>query len=158
MMLRPGPPAFCPFCEPLVQGADPPYEPILVDDLLRLAHPVEDDGPTYLGNVVVQTRRHTEHGLPSLTDEEGARIGVRVAQLSRALRDVTGAAWTYTYCFTEAFRHVHQFVVARYAELPEEHVRLGIGSWRDAPRGDRSAVRRLARELAARLSAHGPQR
>jgi diadenosine tetraphosphate (Ap4A) HIT family hydrolase len=103
--------------------------------------------------VEIVLRRHTEHGLSDLTDEEGQRIGLVVAAVSRALREVAGAAWTYTHAYTEGFRHVHQFVVARPPGLPVEFLRLDLPRWPGAPRGDAAAVRALAAALRERVSA-----
>ncbi len=99
---------------------------------------------------MIQTKRHSE-GLAGLTDNEAGRLGLWVAQLSRALKETMKAEWTYAYCFTEAFRHVHMIVDARYPDMPREHVRLGIHDWPDAPRGDPGTVRSLVKQLRARL-------
>ena len=120
------------------------------DDLLLATHQFEVGEPTYLGTLLIQTKRHSE-GLAGLTDNEAGRLGLWVAQLSRALKETMKAEWTYAYCFTEAFRHVHMIVDARYPDMPREHVRLGIHDWPDAPRGDPGTVRSLVKQLRARL-------
>jgi histidine triad (HIT) family protein len=116
------------------------------DELLLATHPVEEDGPTYLGTVLVQTKRHSD-GLAGLTDQEANELGLLTTRLSRALTEVVGAAWTYAYCFTEAFRHVHLVVDARYPNVPRKYVRLGIHEWPEAPRGDVDSVHRIVRQL-----------
>ena len=139
----------CPFCGPSSEDV-----PMFEDDLVRVVHPVaERPARSYLGIARIQTRRHTPHGLPSLTRAEGERIGRLVGQLSRAFRRELGAAWTYTYCFTEAYRHVHQFVVARYPGTPPDQVRLDVTAWADAPRGSRREVRRVAKAVGRLLAA-----
>lgn len=143
----------CYFCDWLRRPAAAADPAIWDDELLRAALPLPEDGPALLGQVEIVLKRHTENGLPDLTDAEGERIGRVVAVVSRALREVMGAAWTYTYSFTEGFRHVHQFVVARPPGLPEEFVRLDLPRWPDAPRGDEAAVRRLAATLRTNLEA-----
>ncbi|MGI0131924.1 MAG: hypothetical protein ACREDK_02330 [Thermoplasmata archaeon] len=144
------------FCERLrIPG---PIEGLTIyeDPLVHASHWTDGDAPTYLGAIVLQTRRHTENGLASLTDAEGQRIGLLVAQMSRALRVVAGSAWAHTYCFTEGFRQVHQFVMARYPGMPPEHVRLGLSERKDAPHGDHARVERLVRELAQRVRPTAP--
>ena len=145
----------CLFCRRI---SDPSQRGPLVyeDPLVLAAHQLEARGETYRGAIVIQTRRHTAGGLPDLTEEEGERIGWLVVRISRALREVVGAGWTYTYCFTEGFRHVHQFVVARYPETPARHVRLGLTDWKRAPRGGPAEIRGLARQLRSRIG--GPKR
>ncbi|MGA7861445.1 MAG: HIT family protein [Thermoplasmata archaeon] len=150
MSAKPGTPE-CFFCRRLEL---PPAEqdPLIYEDsLVHVTHELDEAAATYLGTVVIQTKRHTEAGLSSLTDEEGERIGQLVAQVSRALRELVGAAWCYTYCFTERYQHVHQFVVARHPQTPPEHVRLGVTEWAGAPRGNPEEIRGLARALAERV-------
>jgi diadenosine tetraphosphate (Ap4A) HIT family hydrolase len=141
----------CLFCQRLNLPAERQAPLIYEDSLVHVTHELDGEGCTYLGTVLIQTKRHTEAGLSSLTDEEGERIGELVAQISRALRELVGASWCYTYCFTEVYRHVHQFVVARYPQMPQEHVRLGATEWPEAPRGSSRDVRQLARALRDRV-------
>jgi len=146
------PPVECFFCRSLEDRAAFEERGVYEDDLLRATHPIEEEGPTFLGTVLVQTKRHAE-GLAGLTDAEAERLGWLVTRLSRALGTTVGAAWTYAYCFSEGYRHVHLFVDARYPNLPAAHVRLGLHEWPDAPRGDPAAVRALAHRLRAELAA-----
>lgn len=140
----------CYFCTRLADG--PPDPLIHEDDLLHVSHAINEQGPlSHLGYVVLQTKRHTEHGLAGLTDSEAERAGLRVTQVSRALRELLGASWTYTYAYTEAFQHYHQFVVARYPRMPRRYVRLGALEWKRFPRGDRAHVERLAEQMTSYL-------
>lgn len=141
----------CLFCDRLQNAGSLVGRTVYEDALVHVSHQLNDDAPTYLGAVIVQTRRHTEAGLSDLTDAEAERIGLLVGRVSRALRETVGAAWCYTYAFTEGYRHLHQFVVARYPRTPEEFVRLEITDWTDAPRGDRDRVEQLVGELASHL-------
>ena len=145
----------CFFCERLSDSGRE-REPLVYEDpLVHVTHWLNGEGPTYKGAILIQTKRHTDGGLPTLTEEEGERIGRLVVQISAALRDVVGAAWTYTYCFTEGYRHVHQFVVARYPNTPPRQVRLKVTDWEEAPRGKPGEICRLAARLAARLAPSG---
>ena len=137
----------CPFCR-LVQDPDRSAGRLLFeDDLVWAAHEFAAEGPTYRGAVIVVLKRHTEGGISEMTDAEGARMGRSVARISRAFRSVLGAPWAYTYCFTEGFRHVHQFVVARYPNVPARYVRLGLLDWPKAPRGNADDIRELVGSL-----------
>lgn len=124
---------------------------IYEDDLVHVTRHINSEGLTYLGAVLIQTKRHTEGGLAELTDAEAQRIGLPVAQISRGLKDLVGATWTYTYCFTEGFRHVHQFVLARYPRITLEYVRLRVDEWKQASRGSPEQVSQLSHQLGARL-------
>ena len=141
----------CPFCNRLKDVAQWSERLVYEDDLVLVTHEFDANAPSYLGAVVIQTKRHTEHGLADLTDSEGQRFGLLVAQISRALRELVGAAWTYTYCFTEAYQHVHQFVCARYPDMPPEYAKLRFREWEEAPRGTSAQVAELSKKLDARL-------
>lgn len=141
--------AKCYFCRTLSDPAASEPWCVYEDDLLVATHQVEDVGPSYLGSILVQTKRHTE-GLAGLTDPEAERLGRVVARVSRALVETVGASWTYSYGFMEAFRHVHTIIDARYPDLPREYFRLRIHEWPGAPQGDREAVGKLVRTLRAR--------
>ena len=142
----------CYFCDRLTIRKEWENNLIYEDDLVLVTHQTVAEGLSYLGSVLIQTKRHTEDGLAELTDAEGQCIGLLVAQISRALKDLVGAAWTYTYSFTEAFRHVHQFVIARYSNMPPEYVRLRINEWKEAPRGPPDQITHLSRQLGKLLA------
>jgi len=141
----------CYFCDRLIDVKQLEGHMIYEDELILVTHEIDAEVPTYLGAVLIQTKRHTENGLASLTDAEGQRIGIIVAQVSRALKELVGAAWTYTYCFTEGFRHVHQFVVARHPKMPQEYVRLRFDEWEQAPKGSPAQIAELSHQLAERI-------
>jgi histidine triad (HIT) family protein len=143
----------CAFCALLSDPHRGAGRVLYEDELLWVAHEIEEGGPSYRGAVMILVKRHTESGLAGLTDEEGARMGRLVAQVSRALRSVLGAPWAYTYCFTEGFRHVHQFVVARYPGVPARYLRLGIQRWPKAPRGGVREIEELVRALRSAMRA-----
>jgi histidine triad (HIT) family protein len=140
----------CYFCDRLRDVKEWEGRLIYEDNLVHVTHQINNEGPTYLRAVLIQTKRHTE-GLAGLTDAEAERIGLLVAQISRGLKDLVGAAWTYTYCFTEGFRHVHQFVYARYPGTPTEYVRLRVDEWKQAPKGSSQQISQLSHQLGARL-------
>jgi histidine triad (HIT) family protein len=144
----------CAFCELLVEARHDDGRVLFEDERLWVSHELDPDGPTYRGVVMVLLKRHTGSGLAEITDAEGGAIGRQVAQVSRAMREVLGVPWTYTYCFTEGSRHVHQFVVARYPGVPDRFVRLGIQNWPDAPRGTPEEIRTLCEKL--REAMRGP--
>jgi histidine triad (HIT) family protein len=141
----------CVFCELLEDPARSEGRRLYEDDLVWVAHEAEAAGTSYRGAAVIVLKRRTEAGLADLRDEEGERIGRLVARLSRAFRTQLGAAWTYTYCFTEGYRHVHQFVRARYPGVPPEHVRLGLADWAEAPRATPEEIRVLSERLRRSL-------
>jgi diadenosine tetraphosphate (Ap4A) HIT family hydrolase len=59
--------------------------PIYEDDLVYAHHAHFDEGPTYLGHLMVETRRHTPD-FADLMPTETQAIGLLVARLSSALK------------------------------------------------------------------------
>jgi diadenosine tetraphosphate (Ap4A) HIT family hydrolase len=124
----------CIFCDqhgglvPVVGG------PIYADDRIYANHYYEGDGPTYLGNLVVTTRRHIPT-LPDLTDAEAQTLGLTITRLGRALTACVGAERIYVEGFMETTPHVHVFVKPRYPGTLPEYLRGRIFEWPEAPRG-----------------------
>jgi diadenosine tetraphosphate (Ap4A) HIT family hydrolase len=136
----------CHFCQRM---ADPgPLRDRLVfeDGFFHVSHRLEENGPSYLGILLIQTKRHAR-GMAELTNLEGQELGSLIQQTSRALKSCTSAAWTYVFSFTEGFRHVHVVVAARYPNMPKQYVRLSISDWPDAPKGGRPEVVALSQRL-----------
>jgi histidine triad (HIT) family protein len=130
---------------------------IYEDDSFHASHQIADEGPSYLGLVIIQTRRHLP-GLSALSDAEAERLGWLMGRISRAIVKVTGAEWTYCFGFAEGVRHVQLLIAARYAGMPKEYVRLKITEWPDAPRGDLAKVHELAARLRSEVGIPTPQR
>lgn len=140
----------CLFCSRLA-GEGALREPMIYEDpFFHVSHAVNEGGLSYLGQLLVQTKRHATD-LGDLTLTESARLGEILSRLTRALQSTTGAEWTYAYSFLEGYRHVHVFVTARYPNLPEEYVRLDVDGWPNAPRGSRYDVAELAGRLRAAM-------
>jgi histidine triad (HIT) family protein len=143
---RAPPPVTCHFCEILKDPASLAERTVFADESFHLSHHLELDEPTYLGMLLLQSCRHVE-GIAELRGPEAARLGRLLQASSEALTRCTGAPWTYVFSFAEGFRHLHLFVVARYADLPKEFVRLSISDWPGAPKGGREQVVDLSRRL-----------
>jgi diadenosine tetraphosphate (Ap4A) HIT family hydrolase len=141
--------AVCRLCERLRDPSVIPGGAIYEDDLLHASH-WYGDGPGYLGEILIQTKRHTP-GVADLTDEEARDVGLQSTRIARALKEVVGAEKIYTYVFGEAVPHFHELVVARPHDVPERYWRLNLSDWPEAPQGDAEAVAELAVRLRARL-------
>jgi histidine triad (HIT) family protein len=119
---------------------------IYEDELFLASHPLDEKGPSYLGLVLIQTKRHASD-LGELCEAEAQGLGSLIQRISKALKEATGAAWTYCYCFMEGVRHVHVFLTARYPDITAEYVRLNIGNWPKAPVGGKEHVEDLAQKI-----------
>jgi diadenosine tetraphosphate (Ap4A) HIT family hydrolase len=139
-------PADCLFCQRMRAPELLRPRLVLEDDTVHASHQVAESGASYLGAVLLQTKRHVA-SLGHLTDAEGRALGTAVVRLCRAVEQCTGAPWTYCYSFLEAVQHVHVLIVARYAEMPKEYVRLGAEQWPAAPRGTVQEVAELCQRL-----------
>lgn len=136
----------CSFCLPTGDPHGLTDRIIWEDESFLVTHPLEADGPTYLGLLLLQTKRHVA-GLADLRDDESRELGLLMARLSRSIKECTGAAWTYGYAFMEGVRHVHMFIVARYSATPKEYHRLGIVEWPERPQGGPEEVAQLSARL-----------
>ncbi|HLI07973.1 MAG TPA: HIT family protein [Ktedonobacteraceae bacterium] len=141
----------CLFCQ-IQQGQVPvPGGFIYEDELVCATHYSYDTMPVYLGNLVVQTKRHAPT-FADLTYCEARAVGLLVTRLSRALKACVGAERSYVVFFGEVVPHLHVFVTARYPDTPPEYWRSNISAWPDAPRGGPEEVSALCDKLRAYLA------
>ena len=144
----------CLFCA-IQRGAQPPKGGVLYEDDLVYAHHGDfDEGPTYLGHVMVETKRHTPE-FADLTCDEARAVGLLIARMSRALKVCTGAERVYATFYGEVTPHLHVHLTARYAGTPAAYLRWNVEDWPDAPRGNADAVRALCERLRSALAAAG---
>jgi len=141
----------CMFCERLRNPSELADCLVYEDELFHVSHQLNEEGQTYLGSVIIQSRRHV-HDLAELTEKEASWLGSLITRSSRALKNCTGAGWTYAESFLERYQHVHVIVTARYPSMPKEYIRLAIRKWPGAPRGTRPDVIELSRKLRAGMS------
>jgi diadenosine tetraphosphate (Ap4A) HIT family hydrolase len=141
----------CLFCN-IQQGMTPlTGGPIFEDELVFAQHAHFDDGPTYLGNLVVETRRHTPD-FADLTPDEAQAVGLLISRLSHALKICTGAEKVYVEFYGEVTPHLHVFLTPRYPGTPAEYLRWNVENWPDAPRGGEDEITCLCRRLRAALA------
>jgi diadenosine tetraphosphate (Ap4A) HIT family hydrolase len=144
----------CLFCN-IQQGRVPlAGGPIYEDDLVFAQHAEFGEEPAYLGQLAIQTRRHTPD-FAELTACEAQAIGLLIARLSQALKICTGAEKVYVEFYAEVTPHLHTFLTARYPGTPAEYLRWRVKEWPDAPRGGADAVAALCERLRATLAAMG---
>jgi histidine triad (HIT) family protein len=124
---------------------------IFQDALLYAHHFTERDGPSYLGHLMIESKRHIR-GVEQATDREASALGVLVARLSRALVACTGAERVYVESYGEVVPHLHVHLTARYPGLPPEYLRWNATEWPAAPRGGPEDVAALAARLREALS------
>jgi histidine triad (HIT) family protein len=148
-------PATCLFCDGAHLRAQDPARVVYEDDRFYVAHPLDEDEPTYLGSLMTVTKRHVP-SFAELTADEAQALGLLFSRVSQALKAATGAGHAYAYFFGEGFHHLHVFTVARYDEMPADYVRLDVERWPEAPRGDAVAVKALCAVLRANLRQDGP--
>lgn len=125
---------------------------IYEDDLLYVGHILDATNPdsTYLGYLMVETKRHTP-GLAELTDEEAQAIGLTVARLSRALKSSENAEHIYEFVFGHDVPHMHVHVVPRYPGAPREYWGTHVDEWPEAPRGGSQEIAALCRRIREML-------
>jgi histidine triad (HIT) family protein len=141
----------CLFCK-IQQGAEPPAGgPIYEDELVYAQHADFDNGPAYLGRLVVETRRHVPD-FAELTADEAQAVGLVISRLSRALKRCTGAEKVYVEFYAEVTPHLHVFLTPRYPGAPAEYWRGHAGEWPEAPRGGEPEIAALCQRLRSALA------
>lgn len=123
---------------------------IFEDELFYAHHFSEGDGPSYLGHLMIESKRHIR-GIEQATEREAAALGVLIVRLSRALVVCTGAERVYVESYGEVVPHLHVHLTARYSGLPQEYLRWNVTEWPAAPRGGSEEVAELAACLRAAL-------
>jgi histidine triad (HIT) family protein len=103
---------------------------IYQDELLYVGHraPLGDGSETYLGYLMVETRRHAS-GVADLSLYEAQAVGEWVTRVGRALTAVVHAQHVYAFVLGDHGPHLHEHVVARYARSTRV---LGVSSRRVA--------------------------
>ena len=109
----------CIACD-VVSGRIVPPGGILLDDgLWVLSHSVS---PVLLrGWLILEPRRHVEH-LAELTEAEAAALGPMIGRVSSAVMRALQAEKVYACSFGEVVRHVHWYLIPRYADMPADGV------------------------------------
>jgi diadenosine tetraphosphate (Ap4A) HIT family hydrolase len=104
----------CIACEVVSGRTLPPGGIVLDDGLWVLSHSVS---PVLLrGWLILKPRRHVEH-LAELTEPEAAALGPLIARVSSAVMRALQAEKVYACSFGELVRHVHWYLIPRYADM-----------------------------------------
>ena len=104
----------CIACDVVSGRIVPPGGIILDDGVWVLSHSVS---PVLLrGWLILEPRRHVEH-LAELTEPEAAALGPLIARASSAVMRALQAEKVYACSFGELVRHVHWYLIPRYADM-----------------------------------------
>jgi diadenosine tetraphosphate (Ap4A) HIT family hydrolase len=136
--------AECPICAK--QQGEVLGGPIYQDELVYAHHVYNREGPTFLGYVRAETRRHAP-SFAELTPEEAQAVGLLIARLSKAIKACTGADHVYAFFYGDHVPHLHVHVFARYPGTPEEYWRERVDEWSQSPKGGADEVAALAQRL-----------
>jgi histidine triad (HIT) family protein len=127
---------------------------IVDDELVYAAHVWETpDGvpdSTYIGYVIVETKRHAP-SFADLTAEEAEAVGRLGARLSAAMKDALGADHVFVAVIGTGVPHFHMHLLARYPNTPPELPWHRVDEWEGAPRGRAESVARAAERIRASL-------
>jgi diadenosine tetraphosphate (Ap4A) HIT family hydrolase len=111
----------CMACDVLEGRLEAPGGIILQEGGWVLDHSVS---PCLLrGWLILKPERHVEH-VAELTAEESASLGSVIQKASRALMTGLGAERVYVVSMGELVHHVHVYLVPRYADMPQEGLRV----------------------------------
>jgi histidine triad (HIT) family protein len=143
----------CFVCRKMRGELTPPGGPIYEDDLGYASHAFDVEGrgaPTYLGWLIVETKRHAPW-LAELTSDEAAGVGRVLPALARALVDGLGADWVYTATIGTGVPHFHLHLVARYPDTPRDVPWHSIDEWEGASKGGPDEIAAAVERIRSRL-------
>ena len=141
----------CLFCTTYKDLASTTGGIVYEDDLVYAHHYYyQDEGPSYLGHLLLKTKRHAT-GFADLTDAEAQAVGLSVTRLSKALQDCTGSEKVYVEAYYEVVPHLHLHLTARYPGTPQEFWRWKITAWSEAPSGGPFEIAAPCNRLRASL-------
>ena len=120
------------------------------DALVYASHIGQQDHPTYLGYLMVETKRHVA-ALADLTNSEAQATGLLVTRLSRALKACTAAEHIYEFVLGHHVAHLHIHVLPRYPGAPRQYWGTHTDEWPDAPRGGVQEIEALCERIRAFL-------
>lgn len=130
---------------------------IYEDDLLVVCH-VQflegDPNDTYLGYLIIETKRHTP-GLAELTAEEAQALGLMASRLARALKVSEGAEHIYQFVLGHHVPHLHVHIAPRYPGAPRQYWGIDVVEWPKAPRGGLPEIEALCERLRGYLQNEG---
>lgn len=130
---------------------------IYQDNLVYAGHVriPEGESTAYLGHLTVETKRHIP-GLAELVDSEAQALGLLIAHLSKALKDVQGAEHVYLFVLGHHTHHLHIHIVPRYRGTPRKYWDVSIDEWPDAPRGGPEEIETVCAKLRDYLRKNFP--
>ena len=114
--------------------------------------PPGDGSDTYLGYVMVETRRHTS-GISDLTRLESRAVGECVTRVARALTAVVQAEHVYAFVLGDDVQHFHEHVVARYVGTPRQFWGFRVDQWPGGPLASKSELMKVQLKIATRFPA-----
>lgn len=141
----------CLFCAIQRSHQPPAGGAVYEDDLVYAHHWQDEDGPTYLGHLMVETKRHTPD-FADLTPAEAQAIGVLITRLSNAIKRCTGAEKVYAVFYGEVTPHLHVHLTARYPNTPPQYLRWSVEEWPGAPHGQADDIAALCQRLRDALA------
>jgi diadenosine tetraphosphate (Ap4A) HIT family hydrolase len=141
--------ASCLVCRELTGEVVLPGGFVYEDELVAGFHVIsieQPDEPSYLGHLLVVTKRHAPR-LGDLTDDEAAAVGVAATHLARSLVHRGGADWVFSAVIGTGVPHFHYHLVARYPETPRDLPWHQVDEWEGARRGDPDEIAAFVERL-----------
>lgn len=106
------------------------------------------------GWLILKPERHVEH-IADLTAGESASLGPLIQKASHAMRSALKCERVYVMSMGEVVRHVHIYLVPRYADMPQHGLRVLTKMfseerpWACTDEEAQQAAEAVRRELAA---------
>lgn len=122
---------------------------LLADDHVVAFHVPPLSGPSYLGHLLVTSRRHCAD-FSGLERDEAASMGVAISICSAALKAL-GAERVYVATVGHGVAHLHVHLLPRWPETPDGVAWYALDEWPGARRGEEAEIVSIVTSLRSHL-------
>ncbi|MEI4804256.1 MULTISPECIES: HIT family protein [unclassified Bacillus (in: firmicutes)] len=137
----------CFICQKHEGNISVPGGVIYEDDFVYVGHVYWEEEETYLGYLMIDTKRHTP-GLAELSEKEAQAFGLIVSRVSRALKECEGAEHIYAFVSGNGVPHMHMHLIPRYPNTPKEFWSpTKVATWPGAPLGREKEIEQLCERI-----------
>ncbi|KZE69267.1 HIT family hydrolase [Fictibacillus phosphorivorans] len=120
---------------------------IYENDFVYVGHIDRGGGPSYLGHIMIDLKRHAA-SLGDMTPDEAGAFGQIMARVSKAVKETQGAEHIYALVSGNSVPHLHMHIVPRYPKTPAEYWGPNeVYDWPNAPFGMNEEIVKVCEQV-----------